>query len=445
MKWAHGVNRYFPGVLVVAIAVATATAEEAWKTAPPPLRAGAVYNLMSFVRAEQGAPPASSSAYAYAQAIRELQPIADRAALTRAAAGPWSDVPAVRKWIDGNATVFREFVKASMIRHAHLQITPSRQSGLDAELQDALFAVNVPGLAAFDLVAQGLLASAWAKWDDDGGQAVVDAACDVMRIGRSLQREYPMIAQREAIRIIERGQGAFRHALLLSESRADLAKRLMFHSDEVSEPLPSLASAYHFERLSVLDALQRVYASNSGGTGEQVWAIVGDGGTTSWDVIESEVRDVGFETSIAEANAFFDVVMLWCDSPDGTVIAREKEIRDQASRLKNPITRQMVRGIVAPQHGLLRAEATRRGLHILNAVFLNWVSTNKYVDSLDFLIRQKGAKKFVSDPHNGEPLVYVRTRDGFVLYSVGPDLKDDGGRPFLPGTEKGDVVIWPLR
>jgi hypothetical protein len=50
----------------------------------------------------------------------------------------------------------------------------------------------------------------------------------------------------------------------------------------------------------------------------------------------------------------------------------------------------------------------------------------------------------VIDPFSGGRLHYVREGDGYLLYSVGPDLKDDGGRPLSPNAPDhkalGDVV-----
>ena len=46
--------------------------------------------------------------------------------------------------------------------------------------------------------------------------------------------------------------------------------------------------------------------------------------------------------------------------------------------------------------------------------------------------------KVPQDPHSGKPLVYRRDAKGYVLYSVGPDGRDNGGQPgehFEPGTD----------
>ena len=45
------------------------------------------------------------------------------------------------------------------------------------------------------------------------------------------------------------------------------------------------------------------------------------------------------------------------------------------------------------------------------------------------------------DPFSGRPLRLKRDGAGAVVYSVGRDLKDDGGRPARPGGADGDLVF----
>ncbi len=49
------------------------------------------------------------------------------------------------------------------------------------------------------------------------------------------------------------------------------------------------------------------------------------------------------------------------------------------------------------------------------------------------------------DPFSGQPLVYRREFDGFLLYSWGPDERDDGGKPFnwfrQPNLEEGNDCV----
>jgi hypothetical protein len=59
-------------------------------------------------------------------------------------------------------------------------------------------------------------------------------------------------------------------------------------------------------------------------------------------------------------------------------------------------------------------------------------------DSLD-AVQESNAQDFV-DPFSGKPLIYRKTTDGWMLYSIGPNLKDDGGRT---GKRRDDLdVVW---
>jgi len=47
-----------------------------------------------------------------------------------------------------------------------------------------------------------------------------------------------------------------------------------------------------------------------------------------------------------------------------------------------------------------------------------------------------------ADPFTGKPLLLARAPDGRpILYSVGRDMTDDGGKPFDRDTEKGDIRL----
>ena len=75
-----------------------------------------------------------------------------------------------------------------------------------------------------------------------------------------------------------------------------------------------------------------------------------------------------------------------------------------------------------------------------------------YPQTLDELTAGGFLKELPLDPYSDKPLVYRRTDDSFILYSVGPNFKDDKGeiamdhgRPARWGTaQAGDIVLWPL-
>ena len=75
-----------------------------------------------------------------------------------------------------------------------------------------------------------------------------------------------------------------------------------------------------------------------------------------------------------------------------------------------------------------------------------------FPESLDELITAGYLKELPMDPWSDKPLIYKRTEDNFILYSVGLNFKDDGGqvyrdkkgKPQLWHDEFGDAVFWPV-
>jgi hypothetical protein len=81
-----------------------------------------------------------------------------------------------------------------------------------------------------------------------------------------------------------------------------------------------------------------------------------------------------------------------------------------------------------------------------------WQATKgSYPAALNDLISAGLLQELPTDPYSDKPLVYRTTADGFTLYSLGPDFKDqDGvsgkdhdGRP-KAWADEGDTVFWPV-
>ncbi len=99
-----------------------------------------------------------------------------------------------------------------------------------------------------------------------------------------------------------------------------------------------------------------------------------------------------------------------------------------------------------------RQKTSRRALRTAVAVLRCGRDKGVYPPTLDALVADQYMKESPIDPYSGKPFVYRRTGDGFLLYSWGLNLVDDGGRQ---GTrqngqprawaDNGDEVFWPVR
>lgn len=70
---------------------------------------------------------------------------------------------------------------------------------------------------------------------------------------------------------------------------------------------------------------------------------------------------------------------------------------------------------------------------------------NEYPASLEKLVAAGYIKEVPIDPFSGNPLVYKRTADNFILYGVGENFVDNGGTHCGWGKNEGDCVYWPVQ
>jgi len=87
-----------------------------------------------------------------------------------------------------------------------------------------------------------------------------------------------------------------------------------------------------------------------------------------------------------------------------------------------------------------RAEARSRLADLAVAAERHRLKHGRYPGKLDELASDPAALA-ISDPFDGQPLRMVQADGGVVLYSVGPDGKDDGGREYDNKTKLGDITF----
>ncbi len=97
-----------------------------------------------------------------------------------------------------------------------------------------------------------------------------------------------------------------------------------------------------------------------------------------------------------------------------------------------------------------RVRASRSALLTVLAIKRYEKANKAYPASLDELVGAGYLKELPHDPYGGGALRYKVVGNGFVLYSFGADMKDDGGRlgtkngkPFK-WADDGDWVFWPV-
>ncbi len=86
-----------------------------------------------------------------------------------------------------------------------------------------------------------------------------------------------------------------------------------------------------------------------------------------------------------------------------------------------------------------RSEAEVRLLRVDAALRLHRGDKGQYPTRLSEIV-PKYLDSLPLDPFTGQPMIYRLTTNSYLLYSIGPDEIDDGGKPLTKSTDKGDLV-----
>ena len=87
-----------------------------------------------------------------------------------------------------------------------------------------------------------------------------------------------------------------------------------------------------------------------------------------------------------------------------------------------------------------QTELTRIGTATVIAIHL-FKSKNGYLpENLKHIVEYDYLEEVPFDPYSGSPIIYRKIDDGFILYSVNRDMKDNGGNR----NNDLDFLFWPL-
>jgi hypothetical protein len=111
----------------------------------------------------------------------------------------------------------------------------------------------------------------------------------------------------------------------------------------------------------------------------------------------------------------------------------------------NPLTQMLVPATLGLPAQEARSRAQVRGAMLTAAVELYGAEQGAYPESLDQLV-PRYVPALPEDPFTGEAFSYRPAESGYLLYSAGPDMRDDGGQPLVPQGDNfrsstGDIMF----
>lgn len=164
------------------------------------------------------------------------------------------------------------------------------------------------------------------------------------------------------------------------------------------------------------------------------------------------LKRIGYEATLREVDAYYDVVDQWTTAPfhttmsaEGSPTGRLGEIESLAKKTRNPLCKIVFTSPRRSREIHEQITAARKATHLIVILFLHRAEHGKFPRSLDELTADDLSDVRV-DPFSGKNFVYKQKQRGksFTIYSAAHNLQDDGGR-HSGWLKDGDFVFWPVQ
>ena len=233
---------------------------------------------------------------------------------------------------------------------------------------------------------------------------------------------------------------------VLKSTQEELDKQLGRHEPVIS---------WEAEKVFWYDTIQRTFTDDGKGGGRMLvrglaYVVTDDWKENLWRYVSFSFPDR--KEMVAKIDRYFGRFDELLDETPWDL--HDVDIEDQGPN-EVQITPFML-SLLGPAHRGVsqiawRMKTGKEALLTVLAVMRYEKEKGQYPASLDELVEAGYLKKLPMDPYSDGPLVYRRTDSGFLLYSFGINLTDDGGKLGLGsrGTprmwaDNGDWVFWPV-
>jgi hypothetical protein len=276
----------------------------------------------------------------------------------------------------------------------------------------------------------------------------------VTKFGGHLQGHGLLIEQLVGIAIEALGNSMTLRLLDRIDVPADVLKNAQEEFDRQftrQKPVLSLEA----EKVFWYDQIQRTFTDDGNGSGRMLargmaYVVTDDWKENLWRFISFDYPDR--QEIVVNIDKYFG---LFAEILTETPWESRDEVIDEQIWNEVNITPLMLK-IQIPAHERVgqiawRLKSGRVALLTVLAVMRYEKEKGRYPVGLEELVESGYLKRLPMDPYSDGPLVYRKTESGFLLYSVGVNLKDDDGEMGLSsrGTPKmymddGDWVFWPV-
>jgi len=331
----------------------------------------------------------------------------------------------------------------------------NKYQGDETELSKGLMANTMEILPSYRHMAFAMLWQIrYELYKGDIKRALQDCVV-LQRFGGHLYGQGLLIEQLVGVAIEALAHGEISSILKNTDVPADV---LRFLQDELAKQLKKrkLIISLEGEKVFWYDQIQRTFTDDGKGGGHLLMRglpyVVQDSKDFFWRLLT--FRYPSRQEFVTTIDEYFEQVDQLFEETPWDLHNKKDTDEDEWDQIFEQSS--LMLRIVGPAYEMLsqiawRTETHRIALLALLAIMRHDKDKGLYPAGLDELVAAGYLKKLPMDPYSDGPLVYKRTDDGFLLYSFGANLRDDGGR-FGQGkngkprmwTANGDWVFWPV-
>jgi len=352
------------------------------------------------------------------------------------------------KWLNDNNKALELMIEGTNKPHywAVYQLTEA------ALIEGSIFDGSLKDLSGYRQVARALNWRSLYKAYSGEIESALDDCISLLRFGRHQEGKGLLIEQLVGIAIEALAHGSISMIIEKADVPADTLKN-------IQEKLQNEYAKSHDiinldgEKAFLYDYIQRSFTDDGKGGGRMLARgaplAVGDWKSGLWRFATLSYPDRREVTRMVDR--YYELAGQLLDE---TPLQLERT--DESEKLGEIAGESFLMKILAPAHDRIVNLCWRVKTHriaILTILALERYERDKgeYPENLCILVELGYLEKLPRDPYSDGPLVYKKTDDSFILYSLGENLSDDGGQVahrddgrIKQWANEGDWVFWPV-
>jgi len=352
------------------------------------------------------------------------------------------------KWLNDNNKALELMIEGTNKPH-YWAVYQRTEAAL---IEGSIFDGSLKDLSGYRQVARALNWRSLYKAYSGEIESALDDCISLLRFGRHQEGKGLLIEQLVGIAIEALAHGSISMIIEKADVPADTLKN-------IQEKLQNEYAKSHDiinldgEKAFLYDYIQRSFTDDGKGGGRMLARgaplAVGDWKSGLWRFATLSYPDRREVTRMVDR--YYELAGQLLDE---TPLQLERT--DESEKLGEIAGESFLMKILAPAHDRIVNLCWRVKTHriaILTILALERYERDKgeYPENLCILVELGYLEKLPRDPYSDGPLVYKKTDDSFILYSLGENLSDDGGQVahrddgrIKQWANEGDWVFWPV-